>query len=69
MIHNTDDIDAFIVELTERTPAKDRTTGYLESAIERKFPGVDTEQLYATHDIAAETLKATGQRRRRRGSM
>jgi hypothetical protein len=38
---------AFIVELTERTPENDLTMGYLESAVEHKFPGLDVEQLHA----------------------
>jgi hypothetical protein len=60
MTHNTTDIAAYIVELTERTPAKDRTIGYLESAVERKFPGLDVDQLHAAQEIAAATLKASG---------
>ncbi|WMT71105.1 hypothetical protein [Bradyrhizobium sp. Ash2021] len=56
MTHNTADIAAYIVELTE--PAKDRTMGYLESAIERKFPGLDIDQLHAAQEIAAAALKA-----------
>ncbi|WP_426433861.1 hypothetical protein [Bradyrhizobium genosp. P] len=45
MPHNTADIAAYIVELTERTPAKDRTMEYFDSAVERKFPGLDLDQL------------------------
>ena len=59
MTHDTDDIAAFIVDLTERTPAKDRTVQIFDVAVERKFPGIDIDQLYAAHDIAA----AIGQRR------
>jgi hypothetical protein len=59
MKHDTADIAAFIVELTERTPEKDLTMGYLESAVEHKFPGLDDEQLHAAQMIvAAATLKA-----------
>ena len=60
MTHDTADIAAYIVELTERTPAKDRTMGYFDSAIERKFPGLSIEQLHAAQEIAAATLKAAG---------
>jgi hypothetical protein len=58
MTHNTADIAAFIVELTERTPEKDLTMGYLENTVEHKFPGLDVEQLHAAQKIVAvATLK------------
>jgi hypothetical protein len=66
MTHDTADIAAFIVELTERTPPRDRTMQMFDVAVERKFPGVDIDQLYAAHDIAAATLKARTQRSARR---
>jgi hypothetical protein len=64
--HDTDDIAAFIVDLMERTPAKDRTVQILDVAVEREFPGVDIDQLYAAHDVAATTLKARTRRYGRR---
>jgi hypothetical protein len=66
MTYDTDDIAAFIVDLTERTPAKDRTVQIFDVAVERKFPGIDIDQLYAAHDIAAAILKARTRRYARR---
>jgi hypothetical protein len=43
--HTTTDIAAFIVELTARTPAKDRSPECVAYAVERKFPGVDADQI------------------------
>ena len=60
MKHNTADITAYIAELMERTPAKDRTMEYFDGAVERKFPGIDLDQLRAAQEIAAATLKAAG---------
>jgi hypothetical protein len=60
MTYNTADIAAFIVELTERTPAKYRTMQMFDVAVERKFPCLDIEQLHAAQEIAAATLKAAG---------
>jgi hypothetical protein len=57
MTHDTTDIAAFIVDLMKRTPAKDRTMQLFDVAVERKFPGVDLDQLYDAHDIAAVSLK------------
>jgi hypothetical protein len=42
----------------ERTPAKDRRLGYLDSAVEQKFPGLG--QFNEAQEMAAATLKATG---------
>ena len=53
MAHNTADIAAFTVELTERTSEKDLAMGYLESTIEQKFPGLGIEQLHAAQKIVA----------------
>jgi hypothetical protein len=58
--HKTDEIASYIVELVERTPAKDRTLGYLDSAVERKFPGLATDQFNDAQEMAAAALKATG---------
>jgi hypothetical protein len=44
--------------MTERTSENDLTTGYLESPVEHKFPGLDVEQLHVAQEIAAATLKA-----------
>jgi hypothetical protein len=63
MTHDTTDIAAFIVELTERTPAKERTMQMFDLAVDRKFPGVDVDQLYAAHEIAAASMKAIRRRR------
>jgi hypothetical protein len=60
MTLNTSDIAAYIVELSERIPAKDRTLGYLGSAVERKFPGLSIDQFRAAQEIAAARLKASG---------
>jgi hypothetical protein len=60
MTHNTADIAAYIIELTECTPANDLTVGYFESAVERKFPGLDIDQLDAAREIAVATMKAAG---------
>jgi hypothetical protein len=62
MTHSTADIAAYIVELFERTPTKDRTLGYLDNAVELKFPGLGTDQFnYAQEkEMASATLKATG---------
>jgi hypothetical protein len=35
-------------------------------AVEREFPGIDIDQLYAAHDIAAAILKARTRRYARR---
>jgi hypothetical protein len=40
MIHNTVDIAVYIVELTERTPIKELTVRYFQSAVDLKFPGL-----------------------------
>ena len=66
MTHDTDDIAAFIVDLTERTPAKHRTVQIFDVAVEREFPGIDIDQPYAAHDIAAAILKARTRRHARR---
>jgi hypothetical protein len=63
MTHDTADIAAFIVELTERTPAKERTMQMFDLAVDRKFPDVDVDQLYAAHEIAAASMKAIRRRR------
>ena len=63
MTHDTADIAAFIVELTGRTPAKKRTMQMFDLAVDRKFPGVDVDQLYAAHEIAAASMKAIRRRR------
>jgi hypothetical protein len=63
MTHDTNDIAAFLVDLMERTPAKDRTLQIFDVAVEREFPGVDIDQIYAAHDIAAAALKTTRRRR------
>lgn len=55
--HTTAEIAAFIVELTERIPARDRTPECFAVAIERKFPGVDDDQLHEAQEIAATQLK------------
>jgi hypothetical protein len=59
MKHQTGDIAAYIVELFERTPIKDRTLGYLDSSVERKFPGLSVEEFNAAQEIAAGIVKAT----------
>jgi hypothetical protein len=56
-------VAAYIVELTQRTPAKDRTLGYLDSAVERKFPGLGIDQFQAAQEIAVAKLKAAGRLR------
>jgi hypothetical protein len=38
MTHNTADIAAYSIELTERTPVKDLTIGFFESTVEHRFP-------------------------------
>ena len=58
MEHNTVEIAAFIVEMTERTPMKDRTVAMYVAAVQRKFPGLDDDQLLAAQEIAAATLMA-----------
>ena len=58
MEHNTAEIAAFIVEMTERTPMKDRTVAMYVAAVQRKFPGLDDDQLLAAQEIAAATLMA-----------
>jgi hypothetical protein len=58
MTHKTADIAAYIVELTERTPMKNLTVGFFESAVERKFPGLGIDQLDAARKIAVATMKA-----------
>jgi hypothetical protein len=58
MEHNTAEIAAFIVELTERTPMKDRTVAMYVAAVQRKFPGLDDDQLLAAQEIAAAALMA-----------
>ena len=57
--HDIDEVASFIVELTERTPARDRSIAMFNAAVERKFPGLDIDQLRAAQEIAATTLKAT----------
>jgi hypothetical protein len=57
--HDIDEVASFIVELTERTPARDRSIAMFNAAVERKFPGLDIDQLHAAQEIAATTLKAT----------
>jgi hypothetical protein len=44
--HKTGDIAAYIVELFQRTPEKDRTRGNLDSAGEQKFPGLAPISLF-----------------------
>ena len=61
MTHDTADIAAFIVELTERTPAQERSVQMFDLVVDRKFPGVDADQLYAAYEIAA--AKVTRRRR------
>ena len=56
----TADVAAFIVELMERTPARDRTAEYFDAAIARKFPGVEIEQLHQAQEIAMERLRRGG---------
>ena len=58
--HNTVDIAVFIVQLAERTPIKELTVRYFESAVDRKFPGLDLDQLHAARKLAVETMKAAG---------
>jgi hypothetical protein len=58
MTHDTAAIAAYIVELFERTPIKDRTLGYLDSSIERKFPGLSVEEFDAAQELAATIVKA-----------
>ena len=58
MEHNTAEIAAFIVELTERTPMKDRTVAMYVAAVQRKFPGLDDDQPLAAQEIAAAALMA-----------
>lgn len=48
--HATADIAAFIVKLSERTPARDRTAECIAYAVARKFPGVDDDQLRKAQD-------------------
>jgi hypothetical protein len=60
MKYDTNDIAAFIVEMTERTPELDRTMRMFDAAVGHKFPGVDIDQLYAAYHIATATLKAAG---------
>ena len=55
--HTTADIAAFIVELTERIPARDRTEECFKVAIARKFPDVEDDQLHEAQEIAATQLK------------
>jgi hypothetical protein len=62
----TDDIAAFIVDLTQRTPAKHRTVQTFDVAVEREFPGIDIDQLYAAHDVAGAVLRARTRRYARR---
>jgi hypothetical protein len=59
--HKTGDIAAYIVELFQRTPEKDRTLGNLDSAVEQKFPGLGTDQFNDAQEVAAAALKASGQ--------
>jgi hypothetical protein len=66
MTHDTHEIATFIVDLTERTRAKDRTVQIFDVAVEREFPGIDIDQLYAAHDIAATILRARKRRYARR---
>ena len=58
MKHDTDDVAAYIVELFERTTARDRALGYLDSAIEHKFPGLGIDQLHAARKIAAGDIES-----------
>jgi hypothetical protein len=57
--HDIDEVTSFIVELTERTPARDRSIAMFNAAVERKFPGLDIDQLHAAQATAATILKAT----------
>jgi hypothetical protein len=58
MTHNTADIRRIHCR-SDGTPSEnDQTTGYLESPVEHKFPGLDVEQLHVAQEIAAATLKA-----------
>jgi hypothetical protein len=59
--HKTGDIAAYIVELFQRTPERDRTLGNLDGAVEQKFPGVGTDQFNDAQEMAAAALKASGQ--------
>jgi hypothetical protein len=58
--HNTADITAdiaaFLAELTKRTPAQYRTMENFVFAIERKFPGIDLDQLREAQRIARTEL-------------
>jgi hypothetical protein len=58
MKHDTAEIAVYIVKLTECTPIKNLTVRYYESAVDRKFPGLDIDQLCAARVIAIETMKA-----------
>jgi hypothetical protein len=62
-VHNTVEVAEFIVELTQRTPIKDRTVEMYVVAVQQKFPGLDDDQLLAAQEIASATLKATGRLR------
>ena len=62
-VHNTVEVAEFIVELTQRTPMKDRTVEMYVVAVQHKFPGLDDDQLLAAQEIAAATFKATGRLR------
>jgi hypothetical protein len=58
MTHNTADIAAYSIELTERTPVKDLTMGFFESTVEHRSPGLGIDQLHAPRKIVAvATLK------------